>query len=153
MFADDTSVSSHEKTVDLYSTMNGSLELLCRWFVANKFTLNVQKTKYILFHRKQVRVKFEGKLSFSSSEIDKSHWVTFPWCYDWRLFVVEASYYYYYRLNLTTVATTEVIQQWMHGIRKECFFLLLKSTATSFAFPSSYIFPDYKGHHALEASY
>ena len=64
MFADDTRVScSHENPVYLYRTMNGSLELLRRWFVANKLTLNVQKTKYryILFHRLQRRVKFEIK--------------------------------------------------------------------------------------------
>ena len=53
--------------------MNGSLELLRRWFVANKLTLslNVQKTNYILFHRLQWRVNFEGKLSFSSLKIDR----------------------------------------------------------------------------------
>ena len=72
MFADDTSVScSHENPADLYRIMNGSLELLRRWFVSNKLTLNVQKTKYILFHHLQRKVNFEGKLSYSSLEIDK----------------------------------------------------------------------------------
>ena len=67
MFADDISVSfSHENPVDLYRVMKGSLELLRRWFIASKLTLNVQKTKYILFHRLQRRVNFEGKLSFST---------------------------------------------------------------------------------------
>ena len=71
MFADDTSVScSHENPLDLYCVMNGSLELLRMRFVANNRTFNVQKTKYILFHRLQRRVNFEGKLSFSSIDID-----------------------------------------------------------------------------------
>ena len=41
------------------------------WFVANKLTLTVQKTKYILFHRRQKGVNFEFKLSFGSLEIDR----------------------------------------------------------------------------------
>ena len=46
MFADDSSVSFfHENPVDLGRVMNGILELLRRWFVAKKLTLNVQKTK------------------------------------------------------------------------------------------------------------
>ena len=72
MFADDTNVScSHENHVDLYRVMNVSLELLPRWFVANKLTFKLQKIKYTLFHRLQMRVHFEGKLSFSSLEIDR----------------------------------------------------------------------------------
>ena len=42
MFADDVSCS-HENPVDLNRIMNASLELLRRWFVANKITLNVKK--------------------------------------------------------------------------------------------------------------
>ena len=49
-FADDTTVSfssSHPET--LYDTMNTQLELLNQWFGANKLSLNVKKTKYIIF--------------------------------------------------------------------------------------------------------
>ena len=49
MFADDASVScSHENPVDFHRVMNGSLELLRRWFIANKLTLTLSLPTILL---------------------------------------------------------------------------------------------------------
>jgi hypothetical protein len=49
-FADDTTISFSSSHIDtLYNTMNIELDLLNNWFMANKLSLNVNKTKYILF--------------------------------------------------------------------------------------------------------
>ena len=52
LYADDTSVHiSGNDITYLVSSINAELELLSRWFKANKLSLNVQKTFYLVFHR------------------------------------------------------------------------------------------------------
>jgi len=49
-FADDTSVTYSSNNLNLmYKTMNTELENLNQWFRANKLSLNVNKTKYMIF--------------------------------------------------------------------------------------------------------
>jgi len=55
LFADDTNVFYWHKSLDtLFQTVNAELSLAANWFSANKLTLNLDKTNYILFksHRK-----------------------------------------------------------------------------------------------------
>ena len=53
MFADDTNLFySHRNIETLFSTMNIELENINEWFKANKLSLNVKKTKFILFYKK-----------------------------------------------------------------------------------------------------
>jgi len=50
MFADDTSVFlPHSNLLAMYEQANDDLHNIHNWLVANKHTLNVMKTKYILF--------------------------------------------------------------------------------------------------------
>ena len=63
MFADDTNLffsSSNIKT--LFATVNHELEKISLWFIANRLSLNVKKTKYTLFHKKSVRDNIPLKL-------------------------------------------------------------------------------------------
>ena len=63
MFADDTNLfisSSNIKT--LFATVNHELEKISLWFIANRLSLNVEKTKYTLFHKKSVRDNIPLKL-------------------------------------------------------------------------------------------
>ena len=54
MFADDTNLFfSHKDVNSLYETVNIELEKVNIWFKANKLSLNVSKTNYILFHQKR----------------------------------------------------------------------------------------------------
>ena len=50
LFADDTTVyiSGHSRDI-LYSDMKSDLDKLIEWFRANKLSLNIQKTDYVLF--------------------------------------------------------------------------------------------------------
>jgi len=55
LFADDTNVFySHSSLETLFQIVNEELTLAANWFCANKLTLNLDKTNYILFksHRK-----------------------------------------------------------------------------------------------------
>ena len=50
MYADDkTLLFKSSNTASLQSHMNDSLSKMAHWFKANKFTLNIKRTKYMLF--------------------------------------------------------------------------------------------------------
>ena len=52
LYADDTSiVLSGSDLQKLVREMNTELELISEWFKANKLTLNIDKTYYMVFHR------------------------------------------------------------------------------------------------------
>ena len=51
MFADDRNLFlSHKNTDTLFSNMKRELENVSAWFKSNKLSLNVDKTKWLLFH-------------------------------------------------------------------------------------------------------
>ena len=59
LFADDTTFQmSSDNLQDLFAIANLELQKACIWFQANKLTLNVSKTKFILFRDKKMKVKF-----------------------------------------------------------------------------------------------
>ena len=50
LFADDTTIHyTHDSITDLYNAMNSDLNQVTQWFRANKLSLNLSKTHYILF--------------------------------------------------------------------------------------------------------
>ncbi|XP_057302725.1 uncharacterized protein LOC130636892 [Hydractinia symbiolongicarpus] len=53
LFADDTNLFySHTNIVDLFKTANQELAHINEWFKANKLSLNISKTKYVLFYNR-----------------------------------------------------------------------------------------------------
>jgi hypothetical protein len=53
LFADDTNILyQHHNLSELEQITNMELEILHKWFAANKLSLNVSKTKYMIFHKK-----------------------------------------------------------------------------------------------------
>ena len=54
MFADDTNISTNGKTNDeLQERINVDLENVHQWFLANKLTLNKDKTEYMIIGSRQ----------------------------------------------------------------------------------------------------
>ena len=52
LFADDMTIGCSSANIEnLYLRMNLILEIFKKWFMANKLTVNTNKTEYILFHR------------------------------------------------------------------------------------------------------
>ena len=52
MFVDDTNLFFHHKdSKHLFTVVNNELVNIKDWFTANKLSLNVQKTKYLFFHK------------------------------------------------------------------------------------------------------
>ena len=56
----------------LYEMANKELDKLADWFKANKLTLNISKTKYILFRDKKVNIGFENlELAIENEKIER----------------------------------------------------------------------------------
>ena len=52
LFADDTNLFYlHNNVKELFRTMKSELSHLNDWFCASKLSLNIDKTKYVLFHK------------------------------------------------------------------------------------------------------
>ena len=66
IFADDTNLfffTQKHKLKELFHTANLELDKVFRWFNANKFSLNYEKTKYTFFHKAREKDSIPLKLS------------------------------------------------------------------------------------------
>ena len=80
MFADDTNpFYSHQNINDLFSTVNSELECINQWFKANKLSLNIEKNKSTLFHKKSAKNEILGipDLKIGSKNIEKTSSINF----------------------------------------------------------------------------
>ena len=69
LFADDTSISCSHTDIDhLITVLNKELQSVDVWMKANKLSVNISKTKYVIFRPKQKRINtnipilFDGKV-------------------------------------------------------------------------------------------
>ena len=81
MYADDTNLFLTHKDISyLFETANLQLERINQWFISNKLSLNVSKTKYSFFHKPSKRDDISlllPKLNINSSEIERSECLKF----------------------------------------------------------------------------
>ena len=73
LFADDTTLQlSGSNLSDLYAKANIELSKAQKWFEANRLTLNVKKTKYILFRTTSMTVEFANfSLQLDGKNVDR----------------------------------------------------------------------------------
>ena len=70
LYADDTSILlSGSDLQKLVREMNRELELISEWFKANKLTLNIDKTYYMVFHRGRRKFKNNIELVINDMKI------------------------------------------------------------------------------------
>lgn len=78
LFADDTTVYSSNKNLrDLYKYLNDDLKCLNDWFMANKLSLNVNKTNCMLFSNTRSVINEEYKLRIGNDKIEQQSCVKF----------------------------------------------------------------------------
>ena len=66
LFADDTSLFySHSNIQQLNDTLNNELSKFDCWMKANKLSVNIKKTNYVVFKSKQKRINTDSSLSFN----------------------------------------------------------------------------------------
>ena len=76
IFADDTNLFVSDRNLDdLVVSVNEELTKLSMWFMANKLSLNVKKTNYMVFGRKGKQCNFN--LSINGTNIDKVEFTKF----------------------------------------------------------------------------
>ena len=70
-FADDTNLLfSHKNTEIIRKTMNNELKLLFDWLCANRLSLNVDKTEFIIF--RPPRTKLDNRILLNLNSIHES---------------------------------------------------------------------------------
>lgn len=95
LFADDTNLFlSHQDPDHLVTTVNIELDKLTQWIRANRLSLNLQKTKYMLFSNSLVSLP--GNIIFGDSPLDKVSdikflGVTIDDKFSWRLHIENIS--------------------------------------------------------------
>ena len=74
LFADDTNLFFSSRNVtELFFTANQELRKVARWFTFNHLDLNLGKTNYILFRRRQLRAPtYQFNLTIDGCEISKT---------------------------------------------------------------------------------
>ena len=73
LFADDTTfqINGPDPSV-LFETVNAELQKAAKWFQSNRLTLNVSKTKFILFRKKGMMVDFRNlKLQIGNEIVER----------------------------------------------------------------------------------
>ena len=78
MFADDSTLSCtipKQYLHTIHHTINRELELVCNWLTANKISLNISKTKYVLFSCSHCAIDVPVKLH--GSEVDRTRSIKF----------------------------------------------------------------------------
>lgn len=78
LFADDTTIYKTGKQInEIYKDMNNELEILADWFRANKLSLNISKTKCMLFSRSRPAQNEELLLAIANNIIQRTKCITF----------------------------------------------------------------------------
>ena len=78
LFADDTNVFfSHNDLSILNNMLNVELAKLSEWFKANKLSINVSKSKYMIFKSRQKRLTVDLSIKVNNSKLDKAKEVMF----------------------------------------------------------------------------
>ena len=76
MFADDTNLFySHKEINALFLKVNNELHKTNQWFISNKISLSIKKSKYSFFHKrskKGIIILFFSKLKINNHEIEQA---------------------------------------------------------------------------------
>ena len=71
-FADDTTIILKDKCINkLFENTNKELQNIDNWLIANKLSINITKTKYILFSHKHSKKSLDKSLSIRNKKIER----------------------------------------------------------------------------------
>ena len=65
VFADDTTVFASDSDINnVHATVNRELVAADEWFKANRLSLNVSKTSYMIISNQKMQLRFEFEIQF-----------------------------------------------------------------------------------------
>ena len=72
LFADDTNLfCKHKNLTSLQATINNELSNVNSWLCANKLSLNIEKTSFLIFHPPQRKVTFNFHLTLNGKQLQQ----------------------------------------------------------------------------------
>ena len=72
MFADDANrFCSHKKLTSLQENINSELINIHTWLCANKLSLNIEKSNYVIFHPSQRKLPVSVRLILNDKQLEK----------------------------------------------------------------------------------
>ena len=72
LFANDTSIFySHKDLRNVEMTLNNELAKVCEWFIANKLTLNVSESNFVIFHPPQKKISKNVMLQIGDEKLEE----------------------------------------------------------------------------------
>ena len=72
LFADDTSIFySHKDLRNVEMTLNNELAKVSEWLIANKLTLNVSKSNFVIFHPPQKKISKNVMLQINGEKLQE----------------------------------------------------------------------------------
>ena len=78
LFADDTTVYLTSKNIpNLFNNINSDLDLLAEWFRANKLSLNIEKTNYVVFKQNPTEIDEHLKIKIGNNTIEQKYVIQF----------------------------------------------------------------------------
>ena len=78
LFADDTNIFfSHQKFSSLVNTVNCEIDKISEWFKANKLSLNLKKSNYVIFKSRQKRIYIDLSLKINDHQLTRAKEVVF----------------------------------------------------------------------------
>ena len=78
LFADDTNLFLNSPNIlNLETNLNVELEKVSQWLYANKLSLNIEKTSFVVFHSPQRRIAHKLNLSISNTSIKSDNQVKY----------------------------------------------------------------------------
>ena len=78
IFADDSNLFlSNHSIFELERLANDNLYLVSNWLRANKLSLNIEKTNFIIFHPPQKKLSYTPKLTISNKRIKQENYVKY----------------------------------------------------------------------------
>ena len=118
LFADDTNLFfSHKDLETLYKTMNQELKQVSLWLNANKLSLNVNKTQFMIFKTKKRKLSYKANVIINDQPINQVNYTKFL-----RLYIDEELTWKYHinHVTMNVAKMTGIIAKARH-------FLLLKA--------------------------
>ena len=98
MYADDTHLTYADNDIcSIETSLNQDLSNINRWLIANKLTLNMTKTEFMLIGSRQ---KLNSLSAFPVLEINGTQLNRVSWCINWWKFNMEQPYQRYNQKNL-----------------------------------------------------
>ena len=74
LFADDSNIFYANKSLSVVeTTVNSQIPLVYNWLCANKLSLNIEKTNYIIFHPPQKKINYQMKVSLNGNFLKQEY--------------------------------------------------------------------------------